>query len=94
MTTSPDTTEEPHWVSRSAYHVVSILFLVGEIALAAVLCVAYFAIMTAANGFGMNGRFRIPVNTFIFTFAIYGFFAFRKNSIKKHEETFNHNPNL
>jgi len=42
-------------------------------ALAALLMVAYFAIMTAANGFGMNGRFRIPVNTFIFTFAVYGF---------------------
>ncbi|MDQ2659023.1 MAG: fatty acid desaturase, partial [Verrucomicrobiota bacterium] len=37
MTTSSDTIEEPHWVSRSAYHVVSILFLASEIALAVVL---------------------------------------------------------
>lgn len=37
MTTSPDIIEEPHWVSRAAYHVVSVLFVVSEIALAAVL---------------------------------------------------------
>ncbi|MDQ6808846.1 MAG: fatty acid desaturase, partial [Verrucomicrobiota bacterium] len=37
MTPSPDRIEEPHWVSRSAYHVVSVLFVVSEMALAAVL---------------------------------------------------------
>jgi hypothetical protein len=49
----------------------------SPIALAAFLMVAYFALLTAANGFGMNGRFRIPVNVFIFTFAVYGFVALR-----------------
>ena len=37
MRTSPESIEEPHWVSRSAYQVVTILFLASEIALAAVL---------------------------------------------------------
>ncbi len=43
-----------------------------------IFLVAYFAVMTAANGFGMNGRFRIPINAFLFIFALYGFFAFRE----------------
>ncbi|MGI8438464.1 MAG: fatty acid desaturase family protein [Chthoniobacterales bacterium] len=37
MTTPPDIIEEPHCVSRSAYHVVSVLFVTSEIALAAFL---------------------------------------------------------
>ncbi len=37
MSTSSNTIEEPHWVSRSAYQIVSILFLASEIALAAML---------------------------------------------------------
>lgn len=37
MRTSSESIEEPHWVSRSAYQVVTILFLASEIALAAVL---------------------------------------------------------
>ncbi len=37
MKTSSETTEQPHWVSRSAYQIVSILFLASELALAAVL---------------------------------------------------------
>ncbi|MES2087686.1 MAG: glycosyltransferase family 39 protein [Patescibacteria group bacterium] len=47
------------------------------------IMVAYFAVLTSANGFGMNGRFRIPVNVFIFTFAVYGFVVLRRCLIKK-----------
>ncbi len=32
--------------------------------------VAYFALTTISNGFGVNARFRFPVNIFIFMFAI------------------------
>lgn len=35
--------------------------------------VAYFALLTTVNGFGMNARFRVPIIVFIFTFAVYGF---------------------
>lgn len=34
--------------------------------------VAYFAVTTAINGLGVNARFRIPVNVFIFSVAVYG----------------------
>jgi hypothetical protein len=40
---------------------VSVLFLVG-----------YFATTTVVNGFGVHARFRMPVNVFIFTFALHG----------------------
>ncbi len=35
--------------------------------------VAYFAATTAINGLGVNARFRMPINVFIFFFAAYGF---------------------
>ena len=43
--------------------------------LGATLIIAYFALLTTVNGLGMNARFRVPVNAFIFTFAVYGFVA-------------------
>jgi hypothetical protein len=37
------------------------------------LCmVLYFAVTTAINGFGVNARFRVPVEVFIGSFALYG----------------------
>ena len=71
-------------LGRLFWIVTTILFFAGAwfylrrekfspFAYTALLMVAYFVLMTAANGFGMNARFRIPVNAFIFTFAIYGF---------------------
>lgn len=45
--------------------------------------VAYFALMTTANGFGMNGRFRMPVSAFIVTFALYGLSVLRRSIIAK-----------
>ncbi len=50
---------------------------VSAYALYALFVVAYFALTTAANGFGMNARFRLPVQSFIVTFAFYGLFALR-----------------
>ena len=34
--------------------------------------IAYFAAWGAINGLGVNARFRMPVNLFIFMFAAYG----------------------
>jgi 4-amino-4-deoxy-L-arabinose transferase-like glycosyltransferase len=41
--------------------------------LSAIFLVAYFALTTSINGLGVNARFRVPVNLFIFAFALYGF---------------------
>lgn len=41
----------------------------------ALLLIAYFAGTTMINGLGINARFRMPINTFIFMFAIYGYFS-------------------
>ena len=43
------------------------------------LLVAYFAITTIANGFGVYARFRMPVNVFIFMFAVYGITSIRQS---------------
>jgi len=54
-------------------------------ALAALLIVLYFALTTTINGFGVNARYRAPVNVFIFTFALYGLIylkPFIKRTIK------------
>ena len=42
-------------------------------ALYALILIAYFALTTSINGLGVNARFRVPVNAFIFSFALYGF---------------------
>ncbi|HEU0080905.1 MAG TPA: glycosyltransferase family 39 protein [Candidatus Paceibacterota bacterium] len=39
----------------------------------AILLIAYFALTTSINGLGVNARFRVPVNIFIFSFALHGF---------------------
>lgn len=76
-------------IGRLFWIITTILFFGGSclylrrekfspMAFTALFIVAYFALMTTANGFGMNGRFRIPVNTFIFTFALYGLVALRR----------------
>ena len=96
-------------LGRLFWIVTTILFFAGAwfylrrekfspFAYTALLMVAYFVLMTAANGFGMNGRFRIPVNVFIFTFALYGASVAWRSTIKKlfsqHEKTFNHHTDL
>lgn len=37
--------------------------------------ILYFAVTTAINGFGVNARFRVPVEVFIGSFAFYGLFS-------------------
>lgn len=45
----------------------------------AVFLVVYFAVTTTINGLGVNARFRMPINLFIFMFATHGFiFLFDK----------------
>jgi len=96
-------------LGRVAWILVTLLFIGGvwfywrrekfsPFALIAIVLVVYFMLMTTANGFGMNARFRIPVNTFIFAFAIYGFSVMWKADIMKmffnHEKTLNNHTDL
>jgi hypothetical protein len=66
------------WVGITFFFVYGFIgYLVKEqskaVAILAILIVSYFALTTALNGFGVNARFRVPVNVFIFIFSIYGF---------------------
>ena len=40
----------------------------------ALICIAFFMLTTAIIGLGVYARFRVPVNTFILAFAVYGLF--------------------
>lgn len=44
----------------------------GILGIFALFLIAYFVATTAINGLGVNARFRMPVNLFIFMFAVYG----------------------
>ncbi len=69
---------------RVFWIIMTLLFFVGvvrflrdkntdTIVIFAMFLVAYFAATTSINGLGVNARFRMPVNVFIFFFAAYGF---------------------
>ena len=45
--------------------------------------VLYFALTTTINGFGVNARFRLPINIFIFVFALYGILCLNSFTMKK-----------
>lgn len=48
------------------------------------LCIVlYFAATTSINGLGVNARFRVPVEVFIFMFAFYGLFEARRTILSK-----------
>lgn len=49
--------------------------------LIALFIVAYFALTTAINGFGVNARFKVPVEVFIFAFALYGLFSLKRDNV-------------
>jgi hypothetical protein len=86
-------------IVRCLWIVVTILFFIGVIQyirkerinpaiLTAIFLVAYFALTTSINGLGVNARFKVPVNIFIFFFALYGavcifsgLLSFKKDSI-------------
>ena len=66
---------------RFLWFVISALFFSGALyllikkkltaaAVFALICVAYFALTTMANGLAVNARFRFPVEAFIFIFAV------------------------
>jgi len=74
---------------RLVWFVIFGLFVVGVVlllkkkevripALAAFFMVLYFAATTCINGLGVNARFRVPVNVFIFSFAIYALFVIKE----------------
>jgi hypothetical protein len=48
--------------------------------LLSVCLVLYFAATTAINGFGVNARFRMPVDVFILGFALYGLFSLKRDN--------------
>lgn len=71
-------------VMRLLWIILTIFFFVGAAfylkkdkrtpaVLSALFLVAYFALTTSINGLGVNARFRVPVNVFLFSFALYGF---------------------
>ncbi len=48
------------------------------------LCIVlYFMATTSINGLGVNARFRVPVEVFIFMFAFYGLFEARRTILSK-----------
>lgn len=71
-------------LGRAVWAVLTILFAVGlfryfqngkekrAVAWLMLIIVAYFAATSAVVGLGINARFRTPINTFIFIFALYG----------------------
>ncbi len=69
---------------RVFWIIMTLLFFVGVVrflrdkkpntlVIFALFLVMYFVATTAINGLGVNARFRMPVNVFIFFFATYGF---------------------
>ncbi len=69
---------------RVFWIIMTLLFFVGvirflknkntdTIVFFAIFLIVYFAATTAINGLGVNARFRMPINVFVFFFATYGF---------------------
>lgn len=91
---SPDPFRPPVWIFIMAFLAILfslVLYLRKERItppmLISVGIVAYFALMTTANGYGMNARFRVPVTVFVFAFAVYGLgtlYSFIKRSSLSH----------
>ncbi|HVU06289.1 MAG TPA: glycosyltransferase family 39 protein [Candidatus Paceibacterota bacterium] len=56
----------------------------GDKAAAAImiLIVLYFAGTTAINGFGVNARFRMPVDAIILGFALFGLFSIKRDNTR------------
>lgn len=54
-----------------------------KLLLLALCVVLYFMATTAINGLGVNARFRVPVEVFIFLFAFYGLFEARRTILSK-----------
>ncbi|HEU5114899.1 MAG TPA: glycosyltransferase family 39 protein [Candidatus Paceibacterota bacterium] len=80
-------------ILRLFWVVVTVLFIWGvwkyfkkegaaPAAGAALLLVLYFALTTAINGFGVNARFRMPVDAFILGFALYGLFSPKRDNTR------------
>ncbi len=53
---------------------------ISTAALTALCLIIYFAATTAINGFGVNARFRMPVDVFLLGFAIYGLFSLKRDN--------------
>ncbi|MEK7609648.1 MAG: glycosyltransferase family 39 protein [Patescibacteria group bacterium] len=94
--------------ARIAWFIIAILAFIGvfrslcrrgwlktEI-LFSIAVVGYFAATTAINGFGVNARFKIPVEVFIFAFAVYGLLGLSSSILSKlkKNEAFNNNSML
>lgn len=51
-------------------------------AVMALLIILYFAATTAINGFGVNARFRMPVDALILGFALFGLFSLKRDNTR------------
>jgi hypothetical protein len=79
-------------IMRLVWILITVLFAIGVVLLirkekysphilAALLITLYFAATTCINGLGVNARFRVPVNVFIFSFAMYALFAIKERTL-------------
>jgi hypothetical protein len=74
---------------RAVWILVTLLLITGSVlffkkeglhvpALAGFCIILYFMATTCINGLGVNARFKVPVNVFIFSFAIYALFDIKE----------------
>lgn len=86
-------------VGRIFWVLISLCFFYGTVhylrtqkdrarGIIALLVIFYFVLTTAIVGFGVNARYRVPVNAFILTFAVYGLYDFLYR-LKNRQKTLN-----
>lgn len=67
------------WILAAALFLIGSFFSLKDkdrrtLVIFPLLIVGYFALTTSINGLGVNARFRVPVNVFIFSYAVYGLY--------------------
>jgi hypothetical protein len=79
------------FLARIVWIVITLLFFIGvwkcfwrgkmsTTMLMAIILVVYFALTTGINGLGVNARFKVPVEVFIFSFALCGLFSLKRDT--------------
>lgn len=79
-------------IARLVWILITVLFIIGIIRFIrtdrtnpavwmAIILVLYFMVTTAINGLGVNARFKVPVEVFLFSFALYGLFSLKRHNI-------------
>lgn len=78
-------------IARLVWILITVLFIIGIIRFIrtdrtnpavwmAIILVLYFMATTAINGLGVNARFKVPIEVFIFSFALYGLFSSKRHN--------------